>query len=395
MGDIRVWRWKGTMLVQRIDDLAQLEALAEEWARLAMSVPDPVPFWAPQWVLPWWKHFARHGAVLSDELRAYAFRNRDGALVGFAPFAITQWPGIGPISLRRLQVLGADPAITEVNPVLAAPEHAAEVWNALLAALQEDGGFDRARWWVVDGAAAASALQREACITWQGERPMFVLDLPSTWEELKSSRPRNIKESLRKCYNSLARDGHRFELVVRSKPAELYPALDRFFALHHERATQTDTVTHGDWFEPAVARTFLHEAAQSLARTGQALVFELVVRGKVVATRVGFLLGSSLYLYYSGYSSEWAKYSVMTTCTAEAIQWAIRQGLKTVNLSFGRDVSKTRWAPREVMYRGSTMLAWSARARFAGRLQDELEPRVKAALASPRLASLRGLLQRA
>jgi hypothetical protein len=41
----------------------------------------------------------------------------------------------------------------------------------------------------------------------------------------------------------------------------------------------------------------------------------------------------------------------MTTTTAEAIQYAIRHGLKTVNLSSGNDVSKTRWGPREVSYR--------------------------------------------
>lgn len=383
------------MLVQRITEVTQLEALAVEWHRLAVAGPAPLPFWTPQWLLPWWRHFSRQHALSSDELRAYALRDRDGDLVGLAPLAITQWPGWGPLSLRRLQVLGADPAVTEVNPVLAAEGREAAVWSSLLGALQEDGGFDKARWWVPEGSPGATALQSREGVTWEGERPMFLLDLPSTWEAFKSSRPRNIKESLRKCYNSLARDGHTFELVVRSEAEELRGALDRFFALHHERATQTDTVAHGDWFEPPVARAFLHEAVAGLSRTGQAKVFELQIGGKVVATRVGFVLGSSLYLYYSGYSSQWARYSVMTTCTAEAIQWAIRQGLRTVNLSFGRDVSKTRWQPREVMYRGCTMLARSARARFAGRLQEELEPRVKAALAWPRMASLRGLLQRA
>jgi hypothetical protein len=33
----------------------------------------------------------------------------------------------------------------------------------------------------------------------------------------------------------------------------------------------------------------------------------------------------------------------MTTCTAEAIRWAIGKKIKTINLSTGRDQSKTRW----------------------------------------------------
>jgi hypothetical protein len=33
---------------------------------------------------------------------------------------------------------------------------------------------------------------------------------------------------------------------------------------------------------------------------------------------------------------------------AEAIKWAIEKGLKTINLSTGRDQSKLRWRPTEV-----------------------------------------------
>jgi CelD/BcsL family acetyltransferase involved in cellulose biosynthesis len=77
-------------------------------------------------------------------------------------------------------------------------------------------------------------------------------------------------------------------------------------------------------------------------------VFQLEIAGQVVASRIGFIVSGSLYLYYSGFDPEWSKYSVMTTAVAEAIKYAIEQGLKTVNLSPGNDISKTRWGPRAV-----------------------------------------------
>jgi len=80
--------------------------------------------------------------------------------------------------------------------------------------------------------------------------------------------------------------------------------------------------------------------------------------------RLGFVVGDSLYLYYSGFDPAWARYSVMTTTVAEAIKYAIGQGLRTVHLSPTRDISKTRWGPRQVDY-GS---AYEPKDRLRSRL---------------------------
>ena len=80
--------------------------------------------------------------------------------------------------------------------------------------------------------------------------------------------------------------------------------------------------------------------------------------------RLGFIVGDSLYLYYSGYDPIWARYGVMTTTVAEVLKYAIACGIKTVNLSSGQEVSKTRWGPRQVDC-GS---AYEANTRIRSRL---------------------------
>ena len=47
----------------------------------------------------------------------------------------------------------------------------------------------------------------------RGTRPCVVLPLPESWDELRGSLKRNVKESIRRSTNRLGRDGHTFEVV--------------------------------------------------------------------------------------------------------------------------------------------------------------------------------------
>ena len=193
----------------------------------------------------------------------------------------------------------------------------------------------------------------------------YVLDLPSSWEEMRGSLKRNIRESIRHCYNSLRQDALTCEFRISQEPGEVKDALERFFALHAMRAGLQGTAAHPNHFSRARARRFLHEVCAKLAARGMVRVFQLVIRGDVVAMRIGFVIGDSLYLYYSGYDPRWSKHSVMTTTVVEAVKYAIGQRLKTINLSPNRDVSKTRWGPREIALTQAVQLAPSPLSRLA------------------------------
>jgi CelD/BcsL family acetyltransferase involved in cellulose biosynthesis len=191
-----------------------------------------------------------------------------------------------------------------------------------------------------------------------------VLDLPSTWEEFRAGLKRNIRESLRHGYNSLKRDAHAFEMIAADSRDAVREALERLFVLHALRAGMPGTTPHPNRFASAGLRVFLHEVCGELAAHGIVRVFELKIADRVVASRIGFELGGSLYLYYSGFDPQWSKYGVMTTTVAEAIKYAIARGLTTVNLSPGNDVSKTRWGPREIPHQ----IAYEHRDRLRSRL---------------------------
>jgi CelD/BcsL family acetyltransferase involved in cellulose biosynthesis len=353
--------------VERLADIAALEALTPEWEALDAGLSLRTPFTSPLWNLLWWKHFRAQRPFVRDEFFAHVVRDERGALIAVAPMMTTHRPSQGPLQIRVLQFFGTDTNVTEVRGPACRVEDQTQIVEALSRHFMEQ----RSRWdWLTWYGLKHRDTTRDwpdhpVPILWERRIPIYYLPLPDSWETFKSGLSRNIKESLRKCYNSLKRDGHSFVLRVVERPQDVPAALDRFFALHGMRADADHTVRHLNVFAPQNATEFLRDYAQHMAERGQLRIFELEIAGKVVATRIGFLLGSELYLYYSGYDLEWGKYSVMTTTVAEAIKWAIEQRLSIVNLSTGNDVSKTRWGPQEDTYCYGVQVSPHWRGRLA------------------------------
>jgi CelD/BcsL family acetyltransferase involved in cellulose biosynthesis len=326
-----------------------VEKLIPEWETLDQNLRPRSPFTSPLWNTLWWKHFCAHSSWVHDELCIHTVRNEFDALVAVAPMMLTTRPAFGPLRVRALQLLGADENVTELRSVISRAADLPEV----LAALSDYFLGTAHRWdWLQWGGIPVQGPSRELLgragkIEWGREIPSYYLPLPGTWEVFRSRLSRNMKEALRKCYNSPKRAGHDYVLRVVSQPEEAGVALGTFFELHEERSLAANLPFHANVFARQAARNFLLEYGRRMAERGSLRIFQLQIGKEVVATRVGFVLGGDLYLYYSGYRAAWAQHSVMTTVVAEAIRWAIGQGLGGVHLSTGRDPSKLRWRPTE------------------------------------------------
>jgi CelD/BcsL family acetyltransferase involved in cellulose biosynthesis len=165
-----------------------------------------------------------------------------------------------------------------------------------------------------------------------------------------------------------------------SSASELPAALTRLFELHARRAGYTDGADHADYLKSEAPRGLLRDLAREPEQAPALRVFQLVIGGQVVATRLGFLLGDELYLHFSGFDPQWGRYSVMTTVVAEVLKWALEGGLRCVNLSAGTDVSKTRWSPEVITTCDGTLVSPALRGRVAWRLWRELTTRSRSGL---------------
>ena len=363
----------GALRVERIVTEQALQQLVPEWEALDATLSPRLPFTAPAWNLLWWKHYQRRQRLVGDRLNSYAVRDAAGQLIAVAPMMITR-RAVSPVRLGELQFFGADTNVTEMRGLITRPEHLAAVVAALQAEFAaRPGDWDWVQWRGLRNPSDDAA--------WDAQIPGFdpvrvvtdyYLVLPANWAAFKTALPRNIKESLRKCYNSLTRDGHEFTFRAVTDPQDIGPAIDRFLALHTRRAKLTETIAHRNSFAAPQSQSFLHDYARTAASRQQACVFELLIGGEVVASRVAMLLGDEMFLYFSGYDPAWRQYSVMTTLLAEALQWAIARGFRVANLSSGTDVSKTRWRPESITYTDGYAVAPGWRSGLAFSVMSRL-----------------------
>jgi CelD/BcsL family acetyltransferase involved in cellulose biosynthesis len=365
----------GPLRVERVEGADPIGTLAPEWRALFESSACRLPFHAVEWAQSWWRHLRRNGRASRDTLQLRAVRDASGKLVAVAPLMLTERPASGPLRARNLQFLGADGNLTEVRGLLCAPGVERDAHSALRAELESSGGgaWDWVHWSGVPPELFPADVGLDVAHVQALEpRDEHVLELPGDWEAFKSGLKRNVRESLRKCYNSLKRDNHAFAFEVKKNPEEVPGALAKLFELHAARAGVTDTVRHRDVFDGEAERGFLTEVCRGFAAQDRFRAFSLVIGGAVVATRVGFQFGKAWYLYYSGYDPKWSDYSVMTTCLAEALKHAITQGVTTVSLSTGTDQSKSRWGGKVIPRQEWVQLRGTRRAQLAYRTVEAL-----------------------
>ena len=356
---------KATVTIETVTTVDGIEALRPCYERLHRVTGNTLPFALHEWHLAWCRHFLNCNPRIRDEPLFYVLRDSAGTCVGIVPFVVSR-RRVGLLNIVSVNLLGDDPAITELRAPIIEPGYEYLAASAVQHHLAAVGHWDWIHWTGISH-AFAEALAVGGDLQRQPPLSDYVLDMAPTWEEFRLRLKRNIRESLRHCYNSLKRDNHHFELQVIEDPAEVSRGLDRFLELHIMRANFQTTVIHPNRFESRVCRDFLFEVCERLAERGAVRLFQLKIGSQVVASRIGFVVGGSLYLYYSGFDPEWSRYSVMTTTVAEAIKYAIAHGLKTVNLSPTKDISKSRWSPRQVDYQSAYEQSGRLRSRLARR----------------------------
>jgi CelD/BcsL family acetyltransferase involved in cellulose biosynthesis len=355
---------KATVTIDTVTTLAGIAALRPCYERLQRVTGNTLPFALHEWHLAWCRHFLNCNPRIHDEPLFYVLSDPAGACVAILPFIVSR-RRVGPLKIVSVDLLGADPAVTEIRAPMIEPGYERLVAHAVQDLLAKLGDWDWIHWTGISD-AFAEALAVGGNLRWQPALSDFVLDMAPNWEEFRLRLKRNIRESLRHCYNSLKRDNHGFELQVIEDLPELHRGLDRFLELHVMRAGLKSGVAHPNRFASQVSRDFLYEVCERLCERGAVRLFQLKVGSQIVAMRIGFVVGDGLYLYYSGFDPKWSRYSVMTTTVAEAIKYAIAHGLKTVHLSPTKDISKTRWSPREVDYKSGYQQGPRLRSRLAG-----------------------------
>jgi CelD/BcsL family acetyltransferase involved in cellulose biosynthesis len=267
----------GDLRVEVIVEPDALSALKPDYDRLCAVTENALPFTLFEWHETWCRHFLQRHAHIREQFLFFVVRDSRGICVAIFPLIYSR-RRIGPFKSASVDLLGADPALTEIRGPLIEPGRETAALRLVRRELARLPDWD---WdWVQWGTTNKALL--DALVTQAGVRPHLVtpdylIDLPENWETFRAGLKRNIRESLRHCYNSLKRAGHEFQLKVVCDPADVRPALDRFLALHVMRANMQGTVAHPNRFASEISREFLYEVSEQLARRGVFRLFQLCI----------------------------------------------------------------------------------------------------------------------
>ena len=361
-------RRDGTSLtVTHVRSHAEAAALADEWQALYRVAGRDNPFAAPDWLLPWARHF-----VPEPDLDIFAVY-RDRALVGVAPWYFKRRAPLPP----RLQLLGSGrhDALTELPQVLTTLGEARSVlravigewarqagdWAWLELPLTVDQGWLEPEWLV------GTPVER-GIVQHKTTRATVVLDLPSDVPALHLSLKRNLLESTHRARNRLDRSGKPWVITAHEDASGIASALPVLVRLHAARARLTGRRNHPDQLGLAARRAFLDEALSAMAARRQAQILTLDVAGTPVAAQLVLIAPDGSYLGPSGVDPEWWHVSPVTLLQLHAAQLAVEQGHAAFNLSVGPSVSKLRWSEQirqhpEFLVCGPR---WSSRFAYTG-----------------------------
>jgi CelD/BcsL family acetyltransferase involved in cellulose biosynthesis len=270
--------------------------------------------------------------------------------VAIAPFYRNRY-SLGPgLEARCLQLYGPRELQTvfELKQIPMLPGKEAAILRSLLAGLLESPRWD---WVELADYGPRTGCWREVLATLPASLRLVVQDvfqvpilpLLSTWEDQRSALRRNVKERIRRGYNSLKRDGLSFKLVIDADVADSDARLAEFHRLHESRAEVRDRKAHVNSFRHPRLRAFLSAVSRRLMEAGILSYAGLEVSGSVVATRMVLQRNGSLYLYYSGFDPAWWSHSVMTVLVTEILKTGISRHLETINFSPGLDQFKSGW----------------------------------------------------
>jgi hypothetical protein len=283
-------------------------------------------------------------------------------------------------------------SLLELPQVLADPRHVREVLRevvrvtmavhpggrtadwAELAIPQQHGWFEP-EWTYSSG-------QEVAFFRPQFARACVVLPLGPDWESTRSSLRRNLKESLRRSRNRLAKDGRAWQVVSRTHDLDR-EAVDRFLSLHRRRSAHGSSVVHNDAYADPAHRAFMRDLLPALGRSGRATLLELHLGGEVVAVQLALFAPGVTYFHSSGVDPEVWSLGPVTFLQEQLAREAAERGDRWINFSPGPNVGKLRWSGQVDLHQdfaygsGGRSLRWRYAAFAAAQALTQVDHAIR------------------
>ena len=297
--------------------------LAADWNRIYASMPASSAFDSLEWNRIWWEHFGGDSKLM---LRSVVRPNGTTAII--APLRLDSNNDEGVCTFLGgtdlVDYLGfkhdAELLPSDVQDLLQSLYDDPGISALVLESLPEDSHTIHAV------KEVASDMGWEVHIWDEGVAPRVTL--PSTVDEYFASLTKKHRHELRRKLRRLhnAGDVEQLELTT---PNEIESAMDDFIKLH--RGSSIDK----EEFMTPQREAFFREIAVTLAEKDVTRIYFLTINGEKVATSLAFKIGSTKYLYNSGYLPDRSWLAVGLLNHAINILASIREGIEVYDFMRG------------------------------------------------------------
>jgi hypothetical protein len=340
-----------TRLIRNFDELARF---AQDWDRLAGTIP----FRCWSWVSHWWRSYGQDADPnLMPSLAVVAVFDEREQPIGFAPFYFDY----SMLNGRTLRMLGDGKVCSDYQSLLCLNGTEESVAHAVAEFLLNQSNTDK-----------------EACPTWDlmmldgvdfEDRPMRILteymggqgciirqrstvncwciDLPPTWDEYVNTLSKSYQRQVRQMEQNYFETG-RAKLHVVEHLDDLPQAMDRLVSLHQRRRK---TLGEAGCFSSPKFTAFYYSVLPQLLQQGRLKLFSLEIDGQIVAMEMDLAGGGVIYDYQGGIDPDSLKHQPGKLINLSIIRHAIEQGCRAFDFLRGDEPYKAhfRASPRPNM----------------------------------------------
>jgi CelD/BcsL family acetyltransferase involved in cellulose biosynthesis len=323
--------------IERLTTFEQFCALEDQWNTLTRGRITTV-FLTHLWLCEWWKIFG-----VGYELWTLVAR-RGEDLVGILPLMLHG----GPHMFRRLEFMGSGETTPNHLDIIARAEDHLDVLAALASYLSRCASewdifeldklpgdrktADELRTLLQTGGLVISLDVSAVCP---------YITLPDTFDAYIKSRSSSTRSDYRRDKRALARDFPEAKLSVVETRGDLNRILDVLIDLHQTRWTGKGYVGA---FSSERLISFYRGVARRALHAGILRLCYLHIGENVIAVQYNFVMADCVQGYLGGFDPRWARYAPGILMLCYAVESAITEGARILDLLEGTEAYKSKWA---------------------------------------------------
>ncbi len=306
------------------------DSLASCWTDPSQCLGWSSIFVLPAWLKTWWQEFGSGAELHLTSIR------QGGEIIGIAPLLVRE---------GKASIIGSADVCDYLDFVVA-PGMERDFFSVLLDDLRQKGiGQLDLRALRPDSTVLTNlvgiAQNRGYEVLCQPEDVSLELDLPSTWEEYLATLTAKQRHEVRRKLRRLSEAG-KIDYYFVEDSAAVHDAMDTFLKMFSD--SRTDKAT----FLTAPMESFFRSLADTMAEARLLRLGILELDRLPTAMIMCFDYNDCVYLYNSGYDSQYNYLSVGVLCKVLCIKESIQEGKKRFDFLKGDEAYKYHLGGREV-----------------------------------------------